>query len=160
MRYVIIEWRDDEYAPSYWLDPQPYLDRLPVLAGELPSGARAFALDPAHYAFGDPRCVKNLKLVSLSFRDGPRPDLVAVFSPNAWMHTEALVVEYSGVSGLSVQVEDQSDEEYPAGLDRLLLDEILPAEGGCTHEIRFSCGSVSITCADLVAGWRCPPASP
>ena len=158
MRHVIIEWRDDEYAPSYWLDPQPYLDLLPALAEELPPGARAFALDPAHYAFGDSRCVKNLKLVNLAFGDGP--GLVAVLSPNPWMHTEALVIEYSGVSALSVEVEDQSDEEYPAGLDRLLLDEILPAEAGCTHEIRFSGGFLNITCADLTADWRPRPPAP
>jgi len=154
MRHVIVEWREDEYTASSWLDPQPYLDVLPALSADLPPGARAFALDPAHYAFGDPRCVKNLKLENLTFSDGPGPVLVAVFSPSEWMHTESLVLEYSGVSALSVHVEDQSEEEYPLGLDRVLLDELLPASAGCTHEIRFTCGSLVVSCADLDARWR------
>ncbi|MQY03865.1 hypothetical protein [Actinomadura macrotermitis] len=154
MKYVIAEWQDDEDYPAYHLDPRPYLAELPALAEALPPGAREFALDPAHYEFDDPHCVKNLTSPVLSFGDGPRPGLTVRLTPNGWTQTEALVIEYSGVSAFSLEVEDQSEEEYPQGLDRVLLDELLPAPSGCTHEIRFTGGCLLVACADLQARWQ------
>jgi hypothetical protein len=98
--------------------------------------------------------VKNLKKVVLSFSDGPSPGLVATFAPNEWMHTESLVIEYSRVSALSLEVEGLSEAEDSAGLGRVLLDEILPTTTGCTHEIRFADGSLLVSCADLKVEWR------
>ncbi|MEC3975583.1 hypothetical protein [Amycolatopsis sp. H20-H5] len=33
------------------------------------------------------------------------------------------------------------------------LDEILPAEAGCSHEIACFAGSVRVVCRDLAATW-------
>ncbi|MFI1015326.1 hypothetical protein [Streptomyces sp. NPDC020965] len=155
MEHVIVEWREDDEFPGYHLDPNPYLAVLPDLSESLPPGAREFAQDPAHYAFGDPRCVKNLKVVDVRFSDDPRPSATLRLSPNPWMHTECLTIEYRGISKFSIEVDpDGEDEEYPQGLDRILLDEILPAGNGCGHEIRFSGGSLTVSCEDLQARWE------
>lgn len=155
MKYVVVEWQDDDEFPAYYLDPAPYLEKLSDLADELPAGAREFAMDPAHYRFGDPRCVKNLKLVEVRLSDGPQPAAVLRLSPNPWMHAQRLVIEYRGVRSFAVEVEpDDEEEEHAQGLDRLLLDEILPSRGGCSHEIRFTGGGLNISCEDLRARWE------
>jgi hypothetical protein len=158
VKYVVVEWQDDDEFPAYYLDPAPYLKKLPELSDELPAGAREFALDSAHYRFGDPQCVKNLKLVEARFSDGPQPTAVVRLSPNPWMHSQNLIIEYLGVRSFVVEVEpDDEGEEHPQGMDRLLLDEILPHRNGCSHEIRFTGGALNISCGDLRARWEPVP---
>lgn len=41
----------------------------------------------------------------------------------------------------------------------LRLDEILPHEKGCSHELRFTQGTVRIVCTDLEAIWDPAPQS-
>ncbi|MFI0447478.1 hypothetical protein [Actinomadura sp. 6N118] len=154
MKYVIVEWIDDDDYPAYRLDPKPYLERLPQLAEKLPSGARDFVLQPSHYEFGEPKSVKNLKVAELGLWADGQASIVLRLSPNPWMHTSFLTIEYQGVSACTIEVDEDEDEEYPQGLDRLLLDEILPHVNGCTHEIKFTGGLINITCKDLTARWE------
>ena len=56
MRHVVIDWRGD----GYWLDPRPYLSRLPTLSQNLREGARAYAAAPNHYDLSSDQCVKDL----------------------------------------------------------------------------------------------------
>ncbi|GLW97024.1 hypothetical protein Misp02_11110 [Microtetraspora sp. NBRC 16547] len=39
------------------------------------------------------------------------------------------------------------------GCSVVILDEVLPHPGGCTHEIAFRPGTISVTCRDLEAVW-------
>jgi hypothetical protein len=41
-----------------------------------------------------------------------------------------------------------------AALGDVVLDEVLPHEGGCTHEIACRPGTLVVACRDLVAVWE------
>ncbi|MFF8485267.1 hypothetical protein [Streptomyces antibioticus] len=130
------------------LDPGPYLAVLPGLAERLPPGARAFATDPGHYAFGGRRCVKDLRPGEVR-RTGDETVEIR-FGHNCWKHDEDLVVRYRGV------VRFQADVLGACALDDLgdvVLDEILPHPHGCTHEIACRPGSLVVVCQDLEAEW-------
>lgn len=122
-----------------YLDPRAYLGLLPALSAELPPGARAFAADPDHYDFSGQRCVEDW--LQLGFRH------------NCWKHEEDLSIRYVG---LSTRNPDPADW---TGFGPVTLDEILPHEHGCSHEIGFLGGSLTVVSRDLTATWTeadCP----
>ncbi|OPC81583.1 hypothetical protein B4N89_12065 [Embleya scabrispora] len=150
MKFIEIEWRDD--IRGFWLDPRSYLGELPKMSSQLPQGARGFATDPGHYDFSSPRCVKDLGFETLVTPSDSRQGLEILFSPNPWKHEEALRIRYDGVESLSVDWESQA---AGGGVkDSLLLDEILPADAGCRHEIALTGATILIACADLTASWE------
>lgn len=63
----------------------------------------------------------------------------------------------AGVTGLSVTLDPATGADagsaLPRNLEAVLLDEILPVDPGCSHEIRFIAGTVLISCLDLDAEW-------
>ncbi|MFJ9815896.1 hypothetical protein ACIRU3_11570 [Streptomyces sp. NPDC101151] len=156
MRYVELTGGEGE-EPAF-IDPRPYLARLPALAHELPPGARAFATDRGHYDIGGKRCVKDLRPVQVHrTRDG---DIEIRFRHNCFTHDEDLVVRYTGVSRFQSDVLGVCD---PASLGDVILDEILPHPGGCTHELACRPGTLVVACRDLEAEWvpaDCPDAAP
>jgi hypothetical protein len=144
MQLIDIQAHDHGFS----LDPTRYLDWLERFGDQLPRGAAALATDPGHYAFGD-RCLKSLVLDSVSL--DPRSDGTSAqlaFRAFAGPREPVLVIRYTDVTDFSVRL----DPETQANLE-VLLDEILPAESGCTHEIRLTIGSVLISCRDLEAEW-------
>ncbi|CCH29555.1 hypothetical protein ABZ816_15605 [Actinosynnema sp. NPDC047251] len=150
MRYVSVEPLQDQYG--YHLDPRTYLAVLPQLAGDLPAGSAAFAADPGHYDFHGPRCVKDLGWGSATLVDGQGViALDLVLTPNEWKHETGLRLRYLNVRSFHVDVEE-SGGTLPR-LGALQLDEILPHAAGVSHEIAFTCGSVLVVAADLVATW-------
>jgi hypothetical protein len=154
VKYVEVGGGEGEEAG--FLDPRPYLALLPSLAPELPPGARAFATDPAHYAFGGKRCVKDLQPAEVR-RTGEEAIEIR-FRHNCFKHDEDLIVRYTGVSRFQSDVLDVCD---PASLGDVILDEILPHPGGCTHELACRPGTLVVACRDLVAEWvpaNCPDA--
>lgn len=138
-----------------FLDPDAYLELLPTLVGALPPGARAFAADPGHYDFFGRRCVKDLMPDTL-LRGATADEgwLRLGFRHNCWKHEEDLSIRYVGVTSVSpVNLADW------AGFGAVTLDEILPHEHGCSHEIGFLDGSLTVVSRDLIATWTeadCP----
>ncbi|MFE9677613.1 hypothetical protein ACFYO5_26390 [Streptomyces sp. NPDC006259] len=154
MKYVELDGRVGDLTGV--LDPGPYLEKLAVLGGQLPSGARAFATDPGHYDFSGRRCVKDL-LPTQARRTGS-DELVIRFGHNCWKHDEDLVVRYTGVSRFQADVLDVCVLD---DLGEVILDEILPHPGGCTHELACRPGTLIVVCRDLEAEWvaaDCPRA--
>ncbi|WP_327683500.1 hypothetical protein [Kitasatospora sp. NBC_00458] len=141
------------------ISPAAYLERLPALAGALPEGARAFALDADHYDFPGRRCVKDLVLDPARSGEpgGGGSGVVELrFRHNCRKHEEDLVIRYTGVAAFEVETPTGPDR---AGLGTVILDEILPHPVGCTHEIAFRPGTLTVTCRDLTATWteaECP----
>ncbi|GAA2423944.1 hypothetical protein [Streptomyces macrosporus] len=155
MKYVVARW--EESHRGFWTDPREYLRRLAEFRDRLPEGARRFATDPAHYDFPGERCVKDLRLSEIGMSAMDVGALRLVFSPNPWKHVSGLVVEYTGVRRVDI-VEDEHPWDEDEGYGTVLLDEILPVEGGCSHEFALSGSSVRIECADLDARWLEPSA--
>ncbi|MFF0385215.1 hypothetical protein [Streptomyces sp. NPDC004286] len=152
MKYV--ELRGGGSEEPVLADPRPYLARLPGIAAGLPPGARAFATDPAHYDPDAKRCVRDLLPTRVNrTADG---DVEIRFRHNCFRHEEDLLVRYTGVSRFQSDVLDVCD---PASLGDVILDEILPLPGGCTHEVACRPGRLVVACRDLVAEWipaACP----
>ena len=145
MKYVSIE--------DGVLSAEAYLAALPELAEELPPGARAFATDPAHYDFYSRRCVKDLTLGPITHEiEWEAVDVQIVLASSGLKHDEWLVIRYSDVSSLALDVAPPS-EDHGARFDSLALDEILPDPYGCSHEIAFWDSSVRVVCRDLTAEW-------
>ncbi|MEU4399878.1 hypothetical protein ACIQH6_09755 [Micromonospora orduensis] len=158
VRYVSVERRSYGVA----LDPEAYLQELPALADSLPEGARRFATDPGHYDFSGQRCVKNLKPERLTSgeTDGIRW-LELYLRHNCWKHEEDLTIRYSGVQSLTIEPAGQGLDV--AQLQDVMLDEVLPHEHGCQHEIVCLSGRLVVTGQDLEATWRyadCPEREP
>ncbi|MDE3720418.1 hypothetical protein PWG71_03395 [Nocardiopsis sp. N85] len=150
-------YREEDGRRERFLDPRPYLAGLPDLADRLPPGARAFATDPAHYDFGGPRCVKDLRPVGAAMRPGENGlfDLTLTFEPNPFKHDEGLTVTYSGVSSFGVEADGRwtgASGSLP-GLGDVTLDEVLPHGHGCSHEIGLLGGRVLVVAGDLAAVW-------
>jgi hypothetical protein len=139
-------------------DPTAYLDRLPELAASLPPGARSFATDTGHYDYYGKRCVKDLKLDQLQLGEvNGDTSLRLKFRHNCWKHEEDLTIDYEGVHGLALDLPVQPPEW--SLLDDVILDEILPSQRGCSHEIEFLDGTITVHCRDLTATWTeadCP----
>ncbi|MEY9211656.1 hypothetical protein NI17_009350 [Thermobifida halotolerans] len=151
MKYVHVEPLQDQYG--YHLDPQNYLQVLPQLSGDLPPGAAAFAADPDHYNFRGYRCVKDLELGKATLVDDQgQITLEFILTPNEWKHESGLCIRYSDVQSFRTDAEE-SDGTLPR-LGALQLDEVLPHPSGTSHEISFTCGSILVVAADLVATWE------
>ncbi|MFF8601407.1 hypothetical protein ACF065_22720 [Streptomyces sp. NPDC015232] len=131
------------------LDPTPYLERLPAIADDLPPGARAFATDADHYAFGSGRCVKDLTIRAVRGVGGEEVEVE--FRHNCWKHEEDLLIRYSGVTDFVIG--SDTGEDRGAGLGTVVLDEILPHADGCRHEIACWETSLTVVCRDLRATW-------
>ena len=149
MNFVKAEWNPE--WRGFWTDPSVYISELPKLAPDLPQGALEFASQPGHYDFGNPRCVKDLKLLDVSVSIEGGTCLEIHFGPNEWKHDSGLVVSYAQVSRLHVDINESGSSLQ--GLGTVLLDEILPGGSGCNHEIVLTGGTISISCADLNARW-------
>ena len=145
-----------KYVRPLEFDARPYLAVLPELAERLPPGARAFATDPEHYDLYSPRrCVKDLKLESTVFTD----DLSAVgfelrfrFRPKA--PVPLLAVRYRDLVSFRLEVGERPEGIPGVRLGDVALDEILPHERGCSHEIAFHYGTIHVVAADLTATWH------
>ncbi|MEU6278745.1 hypothetical protein [Streptomyces sp. NPDC047028] len=148
MRYVKAEW--NPALSGFHTDPSDYLRELPVLQEGMPPGAREFALEPGHYSFRSPRCVKDLELSDISIPVRKDGLLTITFSPNEWKHDSGLTIEYRGVTRFSIDHEHSIDWMES---ETVILDELLPHADGCSHEIALSDSSVIVHCADLVATW-------
>ncbi|MFI8895423.1 hypothetical protein [Streptomyces paradoxus] len=151
MKYVRVEPLRDQYG--YHLDPQEYLQVLPQISETLPVGATAFAADSSHYDFRSSRCVKDLQLGKTVLVDEEgQVSLELCLAPNEWKHLGGLRIQYSDVQRFSVDVAE-TDGTLPR-LGDLQLDEILPHPSGMSHEIAFTCGSIIVVAADLLATWE------
>ncbi|WP_433510205.1 hypothetical protein ACQP2T_40890 [Nonomuraea sp. CA-143628] len=151
MKYVHVEPLQDRYG--YHLDPQNYLQVLPQLSGDLPPGAAAFAAHPDHYDFRSARCVKDLELSKATLVDDQgKIFLEFTLTPNEWKHKSGLCIRYSDVQSFRVDAAE-TDGMLPR-LGALQLDEVLPQSSGMSHEISFTCGSILVVAADLVATWE------
>ncbi|MGC5018731.1 hypothetical protein [Micromonospora sp. DT47] len=158
MRYVSVERTRGGIA----VDPEAYLRRLPSLADSLPEGARRFATDPDHYNFFGKRCVKDLKPIRLTSGDNRGSRWLELhLRHNCWKHEEDLTIRYNGVQSLTI--EPAADGLDVAHLRDVMLDEVLPHELGCRHEIVCLSGSLIVTSQDLSATWLhadCPERQP
>lgn len=131
-----------------------HLERLPLLADDLPAGARGFATAPDHYDFFSKRCVKDLELQHIRGIGADDQRLEIQFRHNCWKHDEDLVIRYTGVSSYHAEGPDDW-----ANLGTVILDEVLPHRNGCSHEIALWNGSLAVVCHDLTATWTeadCP----
>ncbi|MEU8763712.1 hypothetical protein [Streptomyces sp. NPDC048659] len=146
MEYVNLDARVGDLSGV--LDPARYLSHLPLVSGDLPPGARAFATDADHYDFRSRRCVKDLTLRAVRGADGEEIEIE--FQHHCWKHDQDLLICYAGVSGFVI---DPVDEERGTDLGTVILDEILPHRDGCSHEIACWDGTLTIVCRDLRATW-------
>ncbi|MFF8925659.1 hypothetical protein ACF1AO_00150 [Streptomyces longwoodensis] len=146
MKYVTLDAQVGDLSGV--LDPSRYLERLPSISGDLPPGARSFATDRDHYDFRSSRCVKDLTLQAVR---GAGSDVVEVeFRHNCWKHDQDLLIRYAGVSRFVI---DPVEEDRGTDLGAVVLDEILPHRGGCSHEIACWGGTLTVVCRDLQAVW-------
>lgn len=146
MRFVDIEVTGTGNS----INPLAYLDQLADLAPQLPPGARAFAVDPDHYDFHGERCVKDLKIEQLRFgADDDGGTFEIHFRHNCWKHEEDLRITYRRLSTLTL--DNDPDDKW--GDQIVILDEVLPHERGCSHEIACHTGTLTIVCGDLDAVW-------
>ncbi|TWD79690.1 hypothetical protein FB561_0754 [Kribbella amoyensis] len=155
MKFIEIE----EIDGGYFLDPRKYLQELKLIGPDLPPGARRFAQDADHYDFAASKCVKDLTLSSVSISGGNGSLSAEVeFAPNKFKHESGLSVRYWGLVNLMVEVSPEAGgsgvRSETVRLGDVQLDEILPHESGCAHEIAFTGGVIRIVSADLVAEWR------
>lgn len=135
------------------LDPAGYLAAMAGMAARLPAGALAFATDPQHYDFTARRCVKDLVPAGLTSGGRGRAAWAELrLTHSCWKHEEDLAIRYHGVR--SVVTDPHTAATDVADLGDVLLDEVLPGEHGCRHEIAFLAGSLTVACEDLVATWR------
>ncbi|MBN1171972.1 MAG: hypothetical protein JXA67_07340 [Micromonosporaceae bacterium] len=85
------------------------------------------------------------------------------FAPDRSQHDAGLVIRYRGVTGLAVDASPVMGVECPPpavrSLGSLQIDEILPHEQGCSHEILMTGGTIRVVCADLEAEWHAVTAS-
>jgi hypothetical protein len=130
------------------LDPSRYLEHLPSISGDLPPGARSFATDRDHYDFHSRRCVKDLTLRAVRGAGGEAMEVE--FQHNCWKHDRDLVIRYTDVSSFVI---DPANGDRGSDLGAVILDEILPHNGGCSHEIACWDGTLAIVCRDLQAIW-------
>jgi hypothetical protein len=157
MKFVKVEWRDD--PRGYYLDAIAYRRELEGMQAQLPAGAWAFASDPDHYDFASSRCVKDLKIERMEIHEGGHGELALEIrlSPNEFKHDTGLIIRYQSVSGFTVDSPLLGNVKVWPNSRRLgdfQLDEVLPHDQGCSHEIKLTGGSVSIVCRDLIASWE------
>ncbi|WP_327718061.1 hypothetical protein OG381_23645 [Streptomyces sp. NBC_00490] len=148
MKYAVVEQRGQG---TYWHDPSPYVAKLSEILPKLPPGARSFASHPEHYDFSAPRCVKDLRPQELP---SAADDLGHYELRFAWSGCESdvLTIRYKGVSSVHITSDDGGPVEL-SDYNSVRLDEVLPHEAGCSHELRLTTGTVRVECADLTASW-------
>jgi len=140
-----------------------YLSKLPGLVPALPPGAGEFAADKDHYDFSSSRCIKDLKISGINVTD----DLTAIemsLRHNCWKHDEDLVICYQDVRELTIEFTYNDATPWTmlgkvGRLGEVRLDEILPHEYGCSHEIACWPGTLKVVARDLTATWipaECP----
>lgn len=143
---------------GFHLDPTAYTAMLPSLRNRLPAGAWEFISDPHHFDFSSDRCVKDLRLATVSITRGAEGTYVEVkLEKNPFQHGSDLVIAYSGVRefALTRSSGDRLELSDDAGLlGDFQLDEVLPVEGGCSHEVGMTNGRLFVTCRDLQARWQ------
>ncbi|WP_433521987.1 hypothetical protein ACQPZ2_32885 [Nocardia pseudovaccinii] len=145
MKFIEIRRNSD----GLFLNPEKYLEQLSSLGAALPSGAWDFASDPGHYDFRGARCVKDLNLKDVSHTG--ENEVTISFGPNQFKHDEGLFIVYVDVSRIDFRIDGQG--YFYDGFSPVVLDEVLPTESGCSHEIALINGSMLIECADLRARW-------
>jgi hypothetical protein len=159
VRYINVERTRD----GYLIDPSAYLDQLGRLAESLPPGASAFATDAQHYDFNALRFIKNLqpqRLVAGETDGAAWWELQ--LRHNCWRHEEDLTIRYHGVRSLAPEPAGRTTIDV-TGLHEVFLDEVLPHQHGCSHEIVCLGGSLVVVCEDLTATWAqadCPERQP
>jgi hypothetical protein len=146
MEYVNLDAQVGELSGV--LDPSRYLERLSSISGDLPSGARSFATHTGHYDFHSRRCVKDLTLRAVRGLGGK--EIEVDFQHNCWKHDRDLAIRYVGVSSFVI---DPAGEDRGTDLGAVVLDEILPHPDGCSHEIAFRDGTLTVVSRDLQAAW-------
>ncbi|MGI5170369.1 hypothetical protein ACQEU3_39065 [Spirillospora sp. CA-253888] len=154
MKYVKVDLGDDGV---HHLDPNPYLQELSKISAGLPGGARKFAEDPGRYDFFGRRCVRDLRIEDIEADEveGYEVDMEIRFK-GTWKHDGDLLVRYRAVSRFSLDVDPDRLPFFfskPFDVGRLQLDEILPLERGCSHEVQFIGGRLLVECRDLAAEW-------
>lgn len=154
MRYVIAEFDQDQRAFVH--DPRPYLAVLDETAERLPPGAAEFATYEGHYDRSSFRCISNLLFGALTMTDDIEAGLRLQLEPHFATHRGGLVIDYAAVRSVSVVV-DPEPSPFTKRLGHLMLDEVLPHDHGCSHEIAFASGTVTIVSADLRAQWQDAP---
>jgi len=123
------------------IDALPYLAELDRLAETLPPGALAFARLPEHYDFSAEGCVKDLKLAAISFNDtGEDLQLTLNFKYND-LPSLKLQIHYTGVTSFEITTRDRNPVG-PTRLGDMILDEVLPVDGGASHEMAHRGGTV------------------
>ncbi|WP_156769476.1 hypothetical protein [Nocardia sp. 852002-20019_SCH5090214] len=146
MKYVKVE----ETAIGFHLDASRYLYALGDLQEHLLPGAWLFASDSDHYDFHSLRCVKDLNLQSISQQENA--DLTLRFGPNTYKHEAGLTLTYRSASSIDFQITDEG--YFAGGIGIVMLDEVLPSDLGCTHEIELTNGRLYIESADIHAQWE------
>jgi hypothetical protein len=139
------------YVNAAEFDPAAYLARLSELVSDLPPGAARFAADPEHYNHFGLRCTKDLTISEWHHDDAGAAARIR-FAGNPWKHDEDLVVDYVGVTDVTLVLTGDGPAT-PDGIGSVRLDEILPTGDGCSHEIEGHRGTLRITCTDLEASW-------
>jgi hypothetical protein len=133
------------------LDPRPYLEILPELQRDLPSGAYRFASDPDHYDVASAQCVHDLEFGRLTFSDEESGVVELELVGNQWKHEGNLVLRYWGFRSSRIAADAETLGHRCLG--DLMLDEIVPYEGGALHEMAFEGGTVEIVADDLTHWW-------
>ena len=148
MKYVDVQWSGDEYQGGHAFDAMDYLAALPALLEQLPAGARGFVSDPDHFDFYAVRCVKDLQLQRMEHKG---TELELYFSGNPWKHDEDLSLQYRGVTLVDYDhsVTRGVYERRPS----VLLDEILPTDGGFSHEFALGSGDLTVVACDMRHLW-------
>lgn len=151
MRLIEIR-RTDE---GFYIDPSRYLNQLGEISAQLPPGAAAFARDPGHYEFRD-RCMKDLHPTSVSIEMGSGSSTSTfIYSTPGKVRRPMLCIQYRDISDIRIRSHEGTEAagRETKKLGSVLLDELLPAEYGCTHEIICIFGSIFVSCADLEFQW-------
>jgi hypothetical protein len=149
MKFVKVDW--DPGFSGFNIDPSAYKEELEYLLDQLPAGARKFASDPGHYSFSDSRCVKDLQLAKVRTPIRKSDTLEIQFSPNQWKHDHGLEIKYFAVTRFEFHLKRQADWMCD---EAVLMDEVLPCDGGCSHEIELSDSRIYIESEDMVATWK------
>ncbi|TCB97264.1 hypothetical protein E0H26_13440 [Micromonospora zingiberis] len=154
MKYVKVDWT----GTGYLHDPTAYLDWLEQHPGALPPGATSFATDPGHYDIHSPRCPKDLRPSRMSATDQNDELTLELFFAllNDDTPDEGLRITYFDVVDFHISVTATRGrwvEPTIRRLGRFQLDELLPHEKGCSHEIKMIGGLITVISADLSAQW-------
>ncbi|MEU3919938.1 hypothetical protein [Streptomyces sp. NPDC029004] len=148
MKYAVVE---QQGRGIFWHDPSPYVSKLPELLSALPPGARAFASHPEHYDFSAPRCIKDLRPQALPVAADSLGQYEIRFARSG-CEEDVLTIRYSGVKSVQIAADDGESIEL-SDFNSVRLDEVLPDEAGCSHELRLTTATVRVVCADLRAEW-------